>query len=91
MRTLEDFVTYLVPAGDVLFPRVRETIDGLTEAERRFPPAHRTKAEIHTWLAWQAEPGTPMGLSIAKRYLNPEAAQVSTFLSWLERLFVPAM
>lgn len=42
---------------------------------------------IHTWLAWQDDPGTPLGQAITKRYLDAEGPHVAAFLSWLTRLF----
>lgn len=45
------------------------------------------KAMIHTWLAWQREPGRPMGLAITKRFLDPEAPSAMEFVAWVRRLF----
>ncbi|HST60304.1 MAG TPA: DUF3226 domain-containing protein, partial [Longimicrobium sp.] len=67
---LEDFIASLVPAGDALLVRAAETIDSIPAEERRFSPVHRSKALIHTWLAWQEHPGSPMGQAIGKRDLD---------------------
>jgi hypothetical protein len=45
------------------------------------------KARLHTWLAWQEEPGKPIGQAITKRFLDPEATEAQAFLDWLRRLF----
>jgi hypothetical protein len=84
---LEDYLGFLVPAGDSLIERVRQAVDGIPVAERLFIEAHYSKALIHTWLAWQEDPGTPLGLAIKKRYFNAEARHASIFLAWLTRVF----
>lgn len=53
----------------------------------RFPPAHKIKARLHTWLAWQEEPGKPMGLSITARYLDADALHAQQLIKWLRQLF----
>jgi hypothetical protein len=84
---LEDYLAFLVPTGDGLLQRVSESLDGIPPEERRFADAHRPKALIHTWLAWQAEPGKPLGQAITARYLDADNPHVAVFLAWLTRLF----
>ena len=55
--------------------------------EQRFSDAAKPKAVIHTWLAWQKEPGKPMGTAITARFLDPDAPQVDTLIQWLQRLY----
>jgi len=57
--------------------------------ERRFSQLAQPKALIHTWLAWQEEPGKPLGTAITARYLDPDVAQVDVLVSWLNRLYFP--
>lgn len=45
------------------------------------------KAEIHTWLAWQKEPGKPLGQAITARYLNPNAPDAQQLIAWIRRVF----
>jgi hypothetical protein len=85
---LEDFVAYLVPPGNSLFLRANDVVDAIPQDELRFTAAHRSKAVLHTWLAWQADPGTPMGLAITKKYFNAAASETTSFLGWIQRLFV---
>lgn len=85
---LEDFAASLVPDADPLWKRAREAVDSIPEAERRFSPTHRSKAHIHTWLAWQAGPGSPMGQAITKGDLDAHAPPAAAFVAWLMRLFV---
>ena len=70
---LEDFVQLLVPATDTLWPRAEQVVQDIPLAEQLFPAHDRMKAMMHTWLAWQHEPGRPMGQAITKRFLDPDA------------------
>lgn len=85
---LEDFVKYLIPENDML---LKETDRILVEIEERqlhkYNPIHKSKAQIHTWLAWQEDPGTPMGLAITKSYLNTNTELCQQFVEWLNQLF----
>jgi hypothetical protein len=84
---LEHFVSFLVPDGDRLWPYAMECVDRIAEHERPFPEQHLRKAHIHTWLAWQKEPGVPFGLAITKKYLNADASHAHRLIDWLRRLF----
>lgn len=84
---LEDFLAFLISQGDMLLERAESCIDGIPTAHRRFRAGYRSKALIHTWLAWQEEPGTPLGLALTRRYLNADHELVKQFLDWLLRLF----
>ena len=82
-----NFIEFLVPTGDVLWPKAVACIEQLCEKERRFRPNHEIKAQVHTWLAWQEEPGTPLGQAITKRYLDPDAPHAHQLIDWICRLF----
>jgi hypothetical protein len=82
---LENYVAFLVPPGDQLWSYAEDCVERIPE--QRFPAAHRPKAHIHTWLAWQEEPGTPMGLAITKRYLDAEAPHAHQLMDWIRKLF----
>ncbi len=86
---LEDFIRLLVPSGDDLVLIAESTLDSIeTRKLNRYSlPYYRSKALIHTWLAWQKIPGTPLGLSIKKKYLNSDTKQCSLFIDWLKALF----
>ncbi len=55
----------------------------------RFRPTYRIKAKIHTWLAWQKEPGKPLGQAITATYFNANAPHAQELIDWIRRLFVP--
>ncbi|HVC34024.1 MAG TPA: DUF3226 domain-containing protein [Chloroflexota bacterium] len=86
---LENFLRFLVPADSPLFEHVRSSVARIPAGERRFSQLAEPKAIIHTWLAWQEEPGRPLGTAITARYLDHEVAQVDILVSWLNRLFFP--
>jgi len=86
---LEDFIAFLVPQNDKLLDVVKSNLTEI-EAERlnKYKPIHRTKAIIHSWLAMQEDPGTPLGTSITKKYLNNTYSPAyQKFIAWLKNLF----
>jgi len=85
---LEDFVQLLVPADDLLWPRAEQVVHAIPADERRFPTHDLIKAMMHTWLAWQAEPGRPMGYAIRRGFLNPDVPQAERLIAWIRRLFL---
>jgi hypothetical protein len=87
---LEDFVGLLVPDNEKprkLWTRATEAVQLKPDDERLFGPTGTKKAMIHTWLAWQEEPGSPMGPAIRKGFLNPHAPQAQKLIAWLRALF----
>ena len=84
---MEDFLRFLIPPQSVLFDHVERSLDAIPAAERRFRPVAKPKATIHTWLAWQREPGMPLGRAISARFLDPDVSQVDVLVGWLMRLF----
>ncbi len=81
---LEDFIVSLAPEGDELLDCAQQCIDGLPH--RPFGDAE-SKALIHTWLAWQEEPGKPLGLAITIHYLDTDSPYALNFVAWVQRLF----
>lgn len=81
---LEDFIASLTPEGDKLLDYARQCIDGLPH--RPFGDAE-SKALIHTWLAWQEEPGKPLGLAITFHYLDSHSPYALKFADWIRQLF----
>lgn len=84
---LEDFLATCISPGDLLWPRARECVDAIPTPGRPFAANRLPKVYLHTWLAWQEEPGLPFGLAIAKSYLNPDSQTAQQFIQWLRRLF----
>ena len=83
---LEDFVGFLVPKDDSLWPLADEVLARVIQKERRFPATQVQKARLHTWLAWQAEPGKPMGQAITKKYFDATLPESQHLMHWFRRL-----
>lgn len=81
---LEDFIAYLVPSGDKLWDYAQSCVAAI---ENKPFGIHLSKANIHTWLAWQEEPGTPMGSAIKFHYLQADVPEALSFIAWIKRLF----
>jgi len=85
---LEDFISFLVPKDDDLFPEVQKHIQHIENQDlHHYKTIHQSKALIHAWLALQEDPGTPMGLAITKRYLSTDAVKCANLIQWLNDLF----
>ncbi|MDQ1088089.1 DUF3226 domain-containing protein [Siphonobacter sp. SORGH_AS_1065] len=88
---LEDFAKVLIPEQDQLLVEVERVLSEIEAIPRKaiYKDVHKAKALIHTWLAWQEDPGTPMGLAITKSYLNHNHELAIRFVTWLNALFNP--
>ena len=87
---LEDFIAFLVPQreSNPLWNYAKHCLDGLPEVTERYPEQDRSKAHIHTWLAWQQEPGKPLGQAITARYIDANAPNAMQLIEWLRSLFI---
>lgn len=85
---LEDFAGKLIAAEDWLWIHAGEVVAGIPAEHRVFSDLHLAKARIHTWLAWQEEPGSPMGQAIGKGDLDAHAPLAEQFVDWLRRLML---
>jgi hypothetical protein len=83
---LEDFCAELAEPTALAFAKV--CVEN-AEAQNvtTFNAVHRSKAIIHTYLAWQDEPGRPMGQAITAQALRPQTEIAVKFTNWLKRLF----
>lgn len=83
---LEDFCAELAEPASLAF--ARECVE---QAQGRnvttFKEVHRSKAVIHTYLAWHDEPGYPLGKAITRQALRPHTDVAIRFTNWLIRLF----
>ncbi len=84
---LEDLASYMIDAQDALWPHALEIVGALPEA--RFKGADTIKARLHSWLAWQREPGLTIGAAVWQKYLNPDCPEATLFANWLQQLFAP--
>jgi hypothetical protein len=83
---LEDFIEFLVPATDTHWAHAVNSVNGIPPP-LAFPPQARSKACLHTWLAWQNEPGKPIGIAITARYLDADASHAVALVAWQKRVF----
>lgn len=83
---LEDFLLELVKE-DGLLPHAQSATDEAMVIGGRFPAIHRSKAIVHTWLAWQEKPGLPFGTAIKAEYFRHDTESALAFVDWFKRLF----
>lgn len=84
---LEDFLVDLVPADDIHWEHARESVAAAVKRGVLFKSQYRSKAEIHTWLAWQKEPGVPFGRAVKSAYFLHDTQLARAFVAWFRRLF----
>lgn len=87
---LEDFIANMIPEqqGNPLLQKVDATLEELESNHlNAYKLGHHAKARIHTWLAWQDEPGMPIGSAITKRVLSTDSDLCRQFINWLTCLF----
>lgn len=86
MGMLEDFCLEMIEQ------KARQTAETAVIAAQKegvstFRTAHLSKAVVHTYLAWQDEPGRPLGQAITTQALRPCTQTSRAFTDWLTRLF----
>ena len=85
---LEDFMAALAAPDDELMKKSENVLTELeTEGIQRYKPVQRSKAKIHTYLAWQEVPGRPMGQAITANILNSNSDIAIRFAKWLKEMF----
>ncbi|MEZ4940545.1 MAG: DUF3226 domain-containing protein [Saprospiraceae bacterium] len=85
---LEHFLAQLVDSTEPLWQHTDQTILDLVGRDFcRFKPVRQQKALLHTWLAWQEEPGRPFGTAMQAGYLDAKAEAVQPFLNWMKQTF----
>ena len=85
---IEDFLRYLIPDPSPLYDHVELSVDAIPANEIKFTELAKPKVLIHTWLAWQEDPGYPYGLAITAKFLDPDVPEAKTFVDWLNRLYL---
>lgn len=84
---LEHFLEDLVSKDDPLLPHARESMRQALLLGAQFSDADAGKALLHTWLAWQAEPGRPYGVAIKARYLKDDSDAARRLVAWFDSVF----
>ena len=85
---LEDFLVRLIPDDSRgLYELAQRCVGEASGNGAPFRAVHRTKAEIHTWLAWQDEPAPQLHEAVARQVLKPTRPESHSFASWFRILF----
>ena len=86
---VETFCKYLVPDKHAaLWSHAEEVTRSSKIIGAPWIDAHREKAEIHSWLAWQNPPGERMGPAITKKMLDPHSSYAKPFVAWFKKLYM---
>lgn len=83
---LEDFVEKMIPMDDPVWPRSREYINTIPDADRKFADGKVLRAQLYAWLATCESPSR-MGLAIGAGDLRVDNELSEAFMDWLRRLF----
>ena len=85
--TLENFLRSLVEDDDPLFPYAEESAKHAKELGAVFSANDTDKAVLHTWLAWQEEPGLPYGTAMRARFFRDDSPAAQAFVTWFRAVF----
>lgn len=85
---LEDFLGKLVPVDDPCWAYAEEVTTRSRELGGRLAQKDHAKGRIHTWLAWQQNPGLPFGTALTAHLLGHDSPEALQFAEWFRRLFV---
>jgi len=86
--TLEDFLSRLVPQEDRSWRYADEVVIQARERGARCQEKDHVKSVLHTWLAWQEEPGLPFGTALKAEVFDKDSDEAGRFVAWFNRLFV---
>ena len=87
---LEDFLQELIPSSDLVFPKSKEYVNDVASSVSlgfRFRDVDREKAEIHSWLAVQKDPGKSYALAIKSHLFSVDSPIAHKFHEWFCRLY----
>jgi hypothetical protein len=84
---LEDFLGKLVPLDDKHWLYADEVTKQAQQMGAHFSDKLFSKARVHTWLAWQENPGLPFGTAITARYFGADSREALKFVRWFNLLF----
>jgi hypothetical protein len=83
---LEDFLRSLVAEADILIGHAQSSTAEARRLGAQFREVDAPKAILHSWLAWQKDPGLPYGTAIGSRYFKHDAPAAAAFAAWVQRL-----
>ena len=85
---LETFLAYLVKdESEALWQYSQQVVSEAKSKGATYKPTHVHKANIHTWLAWQDEPGNQLHIAVKKKILDPQHPKAQNFVNWFKTLY----
>jgi hypothetical protein len=84
---LETLLLALRMGDPVLHDHARDATSQARTLGAPFRDAHREKAELHAWLAWQDPPGRQLHDAVRAKELPPAPPVTDAFVAWFRRLF----
>ena len=75
----------MIPASDPIFPKSKAYVDDVESSvspDSRFRDIDREKADLHSWLAVQRNPGESYALAITSQLLSVDSPGARSFYSW---------
>jgi hypothetical protein len=85
---LETFLAYLIrDESEILWQYSQKVVSEAKSKGANYKPTHVDKANIHTWLAWQDEPGNQLHIAVKKKVLDPQHPKAVVFVNWFRTLY----
>lgn len=84
---LESFLRDLVAEGDPLLPYAEKSTDRAKDPGAGFSRNDTDNAVLHTWPAWQQEPGLRYGTAIRARYFRADSPAAPAFVTRFRAVF----
>jgi hypothetical protein len=84
---LETLLLAIRKDDPAIWNHVASAVTEAKAAGAPFRDAHRDKAELHTWLAWQDPPGQALGTAAKAHHFDVRSASFAPFVAWFRRLF----
>jgi len=85
---LEHFISTLIPENDLTLQSAQTSVEAIMKTDHcKFSEAKKQKALLHTFLAWQKQPGLPMGTAIQANILKTQSPIANTFEDWFKNTF----
>lgn len=85
---IETFLLNQVPASGIRLRKFAEDcVSGSRNQGAQWKDAHKDKACIHTWLAWQDPPGCQLHTAVLVQQLVPDSPSANAFMTWFRNLY----
>lgn len=84
---LENFLRSLIQEKDPLIGHAESASKHAKTLGAKFSEPDQIKAIIYAWLAWQEEPGKPLGLAMKARYFQHDSPVAKAFVGWFQDLY----